>query len=52
LIESGSARKPVSPADRHLLYVICEIALIVIRVLIALQVNNTPSAINNIQEAT
>ena len=40
LIESGSTRKPASPAGRYLLYAIGEIALVVIGILIALQINN------------
>ena len=40
LIESGSARKPASPAGRYMLYAIGEIALVVIGILIALQINN------------
>jgi len=40
LIESGSARIPASPYTRYLLYAIGEIALVVIGILIALQINN------------
>ena len=40
LIESGSTRKRASPAGRYLLYAIGEIALVVIGILIALQINN------------
>ncbi len=38
--EGGSARKPASPAGRYFLYAIGEIALVVIGILIALQINN------------
>ena len=40
LIESSSARKPASPSGRYLLYAMGEIALVVIGILIALQINN------------
>ena len=40
LIVSGSVRKPATPAGRYLLYAIGEIALVVIGILIALQINN------------
>ena len=41
LIDSGGARKPVlSAVERYLLYAIGEIALVVIGILIALQINN------------
>lgn len=40
LIASGSTRKPDSPAGRYMLYAIGEIALVVIGILIALQINN------------
>jgi len=40
LIESDTAKKPVSPTGRYLLYAIGEIALVVIGILIALQINN------------
>jgi hypothetical protein len=38
--EEGSTRKPASPAGRYMLYAIGEIALVVIGILIALQINN------------
>ena len=38
-IETGSARKPASPSGRYLLYAIGEIALVVIGILLALQIN-------------
>jgi hypothetical protein len=40
LIESGSARKPASPVGKYILYAIGEIALVMIGILLALQVNN------------
>ena len=40
LIQSGSTTKPASPVGRYLLYGIGEIALVVIGILIALQINN------------
>ena len=40
LIESDSTHNPVSPASRYLLYALGEIALVVIGILIALQINN------------
>ena len=40
MIDSGSASKRTSPAGRYLLYAIGEIALVVIGILIALQINN------------
>ncbi|MDX1702343.1 MAG: DUF6090 family protein, partial [Melioribacteraceae bacterium] len=40
LLGSGQAQKPASPAGRYLLYAIGEIALVVIGILIALQINN------------
>ena len=40
LLDSGSLRKPASPAGRYLVYAIGEIALVVIGILIALQINN------------
>ena len=40
LIVSGSVRKPATPAGRYLLYAIGEIAVVVIGILIALQINN------------
>ena len=40
LISSGSTRKPASPLGRYLLYAVGEIALVVIGILIALQINN------------
>jgi len=39
LIESGKFQRPASPAGRYLLYALGEIALVVIGILIALQVN-------------
>ena len=38
--EDSTSRKPASPAGRYLLYAIGEIALVVIGILIALQINN------------
>lgn len=40
LIEEQNVRKPASPAGRYLLYAIGEIALVMIGILLALQVNN------------
>jgi hypothetical protein len=40
LIESSSFGKPASPLGRYLLYAVGEIALVVIGILIALQINN------------
>ena len=40
LINSITLRKPSSPAGRYLLYAIGEIALVVVGILIALQINN------------
>jgi hypothetical protein len=40
LIASGSATKPASTTGRYILYAIGEIALVVIGILIALQINN------------
>ena len=40
MIHSGSTRKPASPFGRYLIYAIGEIALVVIGILIALQINN------------
>ena len=39
-LESGSARKPASPAGRYLVYAIGEILLVMVGILLALQVNN------------
>ena len=39
LIENSSTRKPASPTGRYILYAIGEIALVVIGIIIALQVN-------------
>lgn len=40
LLDSGSAQKLASPASRYFLYALGEIALVVIGILIALQINN------------
>jgi hypothetical protein len=40
LLDGGRTSKPASPAGRYLLYAIGEIALVVIGILIALQINN------------
>ena len=40
LIESSSAVKPASPVGRYMVYAFGEIALVVIGILIALQINN------------
>lgn len=40
LIEQDNVRKPASPAGRYLVYAIGEIALVMIGILLALQVNN------------
>ena len=52
LVDPGSARKPTSPFGRYLLYAIGEIALVVIGILIALQINTWNSNEIERQEET
>ena len=40
LIQSGSSQNPSSSASKYLLYAVGEIALVMIGILLALQVNN------------